>query len=167
VIGFVVDLVSREKIMAHTSVDASVLVDSHGNSHGGGHGHGDGEFAHPASITMLFSVFFTLLALTVLTVWQSTLDIGAAEIWVTMGIATVKAGLVILFFMHLLWDKPLNAIVFLSSIIFVALFLGFTLTDAQGYHNTVEIKDTLEASLPPAPAASPAPAPAMTSMPTT
>jgi len=153
--------------MAHTSVDASVHVDSHGNSHGGGHGHGDGEFAHPASITMLFSVFFTLLALTVLTVWQSTLDIGAAEIWVTMGIATVKAGLVILFFMHLLWDKPLNAIVFLSSIIFVALFLGFTLTDAQGYHNTVEIKDTLEASLPPAPAAAPAPAPAMTSMPTT
>ena len=145
--------------MAHTSVDASAQIDSHG----GGHGHGDGEFAHPASLTMLFSVFFTLLALTILTVWQSTLDIGAAEIWVTMGIATVKAGLVILFFMHLLWDKPLNAIVFLSSIIFVALFLGFTLMDAQGYHSTIEIKDTLEASLPPAPAA----APVVPSMPTT
>ena len=149
--------------MSHTTVDSSVHVDSHGDAHG----HSDGEFAHPASITMLFSVFFTLLALTILTVWQSTLDIGAAEIWVTMGIATVKAGLVILFFMHLLWDKPLNAIFFLSSIIFVGLFLGFTLTDAQGYHHTVEIKDTLEASLPPAPAAAPAPAPAMTSMPTT
>jgi cytochrome c oxidase subunit 4 len=144
--------------MAHTSVDASAHIDSHGD----GHGHGDGEFAHPASLTMLFSVFFTLLALTILTVWQSTLDIGAAEIWVTMAIATFKAGLVILFFMHLLWDKPLNAIVFLSSIIFVALFLGFTLMDAQGYHSTIEIKDTLEASLPPAPAA-----PVVPSMPTT
>jgi cytochrome c oxidase subunit IV len=80
-----------------------------------------------------------------------------------MGIATFKAGLVILFFMHLLWDKPLNAIVFLSSIIFVGLFLGFTLTDAQGYHSTVELKDTLEASLPPAPA----PVPEVTSAPTT
>jgi cytochrome c oxidase subunit IV len=145
--------------MAHTSVDAS----AHIGSNGGGHGHEDGEFAHPASLTMLFSVFFTLLALTILTVWQSTLDIGAAEIWVTMGIATFKAGLVILFFMHLLWDKPLNAIVFLSSIIFVALFLGFTLMDAQGYHSTIEIKDTLEASMPPAPAA----APVVPSMPTT
>ncbi len=145
--------------MAHTSADASAHIDSHGD----GHGHGDGEFAHPASISMLLSVFFALLALTILTVWQSTLDIGAAEIWVTMGIATFKAGLVILFFMHLLWDKPLNAIVFLSSIIFVALFLGFTLMDAQGYHSTIEIKDTLEASLPPAPAS----APATPSVPTT
>jgi cytochrome c oxidase subunit IV len=159
IICFAASLVSREKIMSDTSVAAS----AHNDSHGGGHGHADGEFAHPASITMLFSVFFTLLALTVLTVWQSTLDIGAAEIWVTMGIATVKAGLVILFFMHLLWDKPLNAIVFLSSIIFVSLFLGFTLTDAHGYHSTVELKDTLEASLPAAPAA----ATPMTSTPTT
>ena len=64
-------------------------------------------------------------------------------------IATVKSSLVILFFMHLLWDKPLNAIFFLSSIIFVALFLGFTLMDAHGYHNQIEDHDTLLESLPP------------------
>ncbi len=124
--------------MGHTA-------DTH--AHADGHHH-DGEFAHPAPLSMLFAVFFALLALTVLTVWQSTLDIGAAELWITLFIATVKAGLVILFFMHLLWDKPLNAIFFLSSIIFVALFLGFTLMDAQGYHSQIEHRDTLAESLP-------------------
>lgn len=111
-------------------------------------GHHDGEFSHPAPLWMLFTVFFALLGLTVLTVWQSTLDIGQAELWITLFIATVKAGLVILFFMHLLWDKPLNAIFFLSSIIFVALFLGFTLMDAQAYNSQKEDRDTLMESLP-------------------
>lgn len=110
--------------------------------------HQEGEFSHPAPLSMLFAVFFALLGLTVLTVWQSTLDIGEAELWITLFIATVKAGLVILFFMHLLWDKPLNAIFFLSSIIFVALFLGFTLMDAHGYHSQIEDKDTLLESIP-------------------
>ncbi len=118
------------------------------DTHAHADGHHEGEFSHPAPLSMLFAVFFTLLALTVLTVWQSTLDIGEAELWITLLIATVKAGLVILFFMHLLWDKPLNAIFFLSSIIFVALFLGFTLMDAQGYHYQIEDRDTLLESLP-------------------
>lgn len=124
--------------MAHTA-------DTHADSVGHHH---DGEFAHPAPLWMLFLVFFVLLALTVLTVWQSTLDIGAAELWITLFIATVKAGLVMAFFMHLLWDKPLNIIFFFSSIIFVSLFLGFTLMDAHGYHSQIEDRDTLKESMP-------------------
>lgn len=124
--------------MAHTT-EAHAHTDGH---------HHEGEFSHPAPLGMLFTVFFALLGLTVLTVWQSTLDIGEAELWITLLIATVKAGLVILFFMHLLWDKPLNAIFFLSSIIFVALFLGFTLMDAHSYHDQIEEKDTLKESMP-------------------
>ncbi len=116
-----------------------------------GHGHHEGEFAHPASLTMLFTIFFILLGLTCLTVYQSTLPLGDLELWITLLIATIKAGLVILFFMHLLWDKPLNAIFFLSSVIFVALFLGFTLMDAHSYHRLIEDRDTLQESLPKAP----------------
>ena len=82
-------------------------------------------------IWMLLAVFVALLFLTVLTVYQSTFDLGNAEIWLSLTIATIKAGLVILFFMHLWWDKPLNAIVILGSLIFVALFLGFTLIDRK------------------------------------
>lgn len=119
--------------MAHTNTSTA---DSHGHSadtHG--HGHADGEFAHPAPVSMLLAVFFALLVLTFLTVFQSRFDLGDMEIVLTLFIATVKAGLVIAFFMHLLWDKPLNAIVILSSLIFVSLFLGFCLMDAKGYRN--------------------------------
>jgi len=119
--------------------------EAHG--HAAEHGHGSG-FSHPMPIWMLLSVFFALLALTVLTVYQSTLDIGDMEIWLSLTIATVKAGLVIAFFMHLLWDKPLNAIIILSSLVFVALFLGFTMMDAQGYRENLIMNPTLEDSQP-------------------
>lgn len=119
--------------MAHTNTSTA---DSHGHSADAhGHGHADGEFAHPAPVSMLLAVFFALLVLTFLTVFQSRFDLGDMEIVLTLFIATVKAGLVIAFFMHLLWDKPLNAIVILSSLIFVSLFLGFCLMDAKGYRN--------------------------------
>ena len=97
---------------------------------------------------MLLSVFFALLALTVLTVYQSTFSLGNIEVWLSLSIATVKAGLVIAFFMHLLWDKPLNAIIILSSLVFVALFLGFTMMDAQGYRENLIMNSTLEDSQP-------------------
>jgi cytochrome c oxidase subunit IV len=106
-------------------------------SHDGKH-HG---FAHPATIKSLLLVFFALILLTWLTVFQSTLKLGSIELVVSLTIATIKASLVILFFMHMIHDKPLNAIVFLSSFIFVALFLGFTLMDAHGYKDSYEFKN--------------------------
>jgi cytochrome c oxidase subunit IV len=112
--------------------DSHTHAEPHADGHGG---HGHGEFAHPAPVWMLLAVFVALLFLTVLTVFQSQFDLGNMEIVLTLTIATVKAGLVIAFFMHLLWDKPLNAIVILSSLIFVSLFLGFCLMDAQGYRD--------------------------------
>lgn len=119
--------------MAHSNTSTA---DAHGHSADAhGHGHADGEFAHPAPVSMLLAVFFALLVLTFLTVFQSRFDLGDMEIVLTLFIATVKAGLVIAFFMHLLWDKPLNAIVILSSLIFVSLFLGFCLMDAKGYRS--------------------------------
>ena len=114
-------------------------------SHAGKH-HG---FAHPASIRSLLLVFIALIILTWLTVFQSTLKLGSIELVVSLAIATIKASLVILFFMHMIHDKPLNAIVFLSSFIFVALFLGFTLMDTHGYKDTYEFQNV--ASPPTAP----------------
>ncbi|MEC8554001.1 MAG: cytochrome C oxidase subunit IV family protein [Planctomycetota bacterium] len=105
----------------------------------GGHGHG---FAHPMPVWQLLAVFFALIILTIATVYQATLDLGSMELVASLVIATIKASLVILFFMHMIHDKPLNAIFFLSSFIFVALFLGFTLMDAHGsgYQDKIELK---------------------------
>jgi len=48
-----------------------------------------------------------------------------------MAIALVKATLVVLFFMNLYYDKKLNLIVFLSSLVFFLLMVGITLLDTM------------------------------------
>ncbi len=98
-------------------------------------------FAHPAPVWQLLAVFFALIGLTILTVFQSTLGLGDLELALSLFIATIKASLVVLFFMHMIHDKPLNAIIFLSSFVFVALFIGFTLMDAHAYKDSVELKE--------------------------
>lgn len=90
-------------------------------------------------IWQLLAVFFALIGLTLLTVFQSTLGLGKIELMLSLFIATLKASLVMLFFMHMLHDKPLNVIVFMSSFVFVALFLGFTLMDAAAYRDSIEL----------------------------
>lgn len=91
-------------------------------------------------VWQLLAVFFALIILTIVTVFQSTLELGNSELIISMIVATIKASLVILFFMHMIHDKPLNAIIFLSSFIFVALFLGFTLMDSSAYNESIELK---------------------------
>lgn len=99
------------------------------------------EFAHPMPMWMLFAVFFSLVFLTVLTVVMSELTdvlmIGQWELWVSMGIATVKAMLVIFFFMHVLYDKSFNRLMFFSSFLFAALFIAITLLDTYQYHEDI------------------------------
>jgi cytochrome c oxidase subunit 4 len=46
-----------------------------------------------------------------------------------MLIATFKASLVALIFMHLRHDKALNSIIFVSSLIFLGILLGFCTID--------------------------------------
>jgi cytochrome c oxidase subunit 4 len=104
----------------------------------GEHSHG---FAHPAPVWQLLAVFFALVGLTILTVYQATFDLGNMELILSLVIATIKATLVVLFFMHMIHDKPLNAIIFLSSFVFVALFIGFTMMDAHAYKDIIELKD--------------------------
>ena len=48
---------------------------------------------------------------------------------IAMGIASVKASLVILFFMHMKWDTAINKIMFMSSFLFLSLLFIFTLAD--------------------------------------
>ncbi|MBL8853095.1 MAG: cytochrome C oxidase subunit IV family protein [Planctomycetaceae bacterium] len=100
-----------------------------GHGHGG-HGHGE-HFAHPAPVWILFGTFFALICLTVLTVYVAdNVELGSFELVVSMGIATVKSVLVGAFFMHMYWDKGFNVLVFLSSVLFFALFIGYTLMDS-------------------------------------
>lgn len=125
------------------AVDLNRNMTSHSHEH-----HPDyNPIAHVASKPMLIGVFLALVALTALTIWQGTqLELGRLELVVVLSIASVKAALVVLFFMHLRYDKPLNAVAFLSSLLFVALFLGLTLADASNYQPDVAAKEADVAS---------------------
>lgn len=78
---------------------------------------------------MFLNVLLTLLVLTGVTVAASRVDFGAANMLIAMAIASVKASLVIAFFMHVKWDTAINKIVFLSSFLFLSLLFVFTLAD--------------------------------------
>jgi cytochrome c oxidase subunit 4 len=76
------------------------------------------------------SVWIALLVLTFLTYGLSRFHIpGGWGVVVALGIASAKGALVALFFMHL-WDqRGANRLVFLTSLVFVALLVGLTLLD--------------------------------------
>ena len=117
--------------------DAHHSHGSHGDhAQGDGHGHG---LAHTMPLPLLFGVLGALLVLTVATVAVTSIDLGAqGNLLVAMVIATIKAILVCAFFMHLLWDKKFNLVLFLTSVLFLVLFLSMTTTDRGEYQHLVD-----------------------------
>ena len=91
--------------------------------------HDDHGLAHVMPVSTMLTVFGALVLLTLLTVAAAQISFGAWEVWVSLGIASVKATLIAVYFMHLKYDKPFNALVFFSSLVFVGLFLALTLMD--------------------------------------
>jgi len=73
----------------------------------------------------------TLLFLSAVTVWVSYFDFGPFNIIIAMGVASLKATLVALFFMHLLWDDKKNMTIFVMSLMFLAIFIVITLLDTD------------------------------------
>ncbi|MCX6588008.1 MAG: cytochrome C oxidase subunit IV family protein [Acidobacteria bacterium] len=91
------------------------------------------EQAHHTSHSPLpyLLTLIALLILTGVTVGAAYVDFGSStvNIIIAMLIATVKASLVALIFMHLRHDKALNSIIFVSSLIFLGILLGFCMID--------------------------------------
>lgn len=88
---------------------------------------------HVVSLPVLLGVFAALIVLTWLTVAASQLNLGDGNLALAIGIATVKASLVALFFMHLRYDNPFYAVLFVSALVCVALFISLTLLDTLQY----------------------------------
>jgi cytochrome c oxidase subunit 4 len=106
------------------------------HAHGDGHDHG---LAHTTPISLLFGILGALLVLTIATVAVTSVDLGAqGNLVVAMLIATIKAALVCTFFMHLLWDKKFNTVLFLTSVLFLILFLSMATADRGEYQNDVD-----------------------------
>ncbi len=117
----------------------------HGHAHAHGHAdapaaaHDDHGLAHTMPIPLLFGVLGALLVLTIATVSVTSIDLGhTGNLVVAMVIATVKAALVCTFFMHLLWDKKFHTVLFLTSVLFLILFLSMATTDRGEYQHQVD-----------------------------
>ena len=91
------------------------------------------EHVHIVPMPVLLAVWGALVVLTVVTVAATWIDLGRFNLLLAMAIATVKASLVVLYFMHMRYDRPFNAIVFVAALLFVALFVGITLIDTAAY----------------------------------
>ena len=81
-------------------------------------------------------VWAALMVLTVVTVAVTYIPadvLGPLTLWVALGIAGLKATLVALYFMHLRWDRPLNGIIMVISVLVVVMFVGGALTDTAEY----------------------------------
>jgi cytochrome c oxidase subunit 4 len=98
-------------------------------------GHG---VAHIVPVRILVGVFLALMVLTVITVAVTAFDFGEFNLWVAMIIATVKASLVVLYFMHLRYDSPFNAFVFACALAFLGLFLIIVMMDTVQYAPDVD-----------------------------
>jgi cytochrome c oxidase subunit 4 len=78
-------------------------------------------------------ILAALLALTAITVTVAGIHFStpAINVVVALGIASVKASLVALFFMHLLHDKPMHGLIFTAGLATLAIFLMLCLIDVE------------------------------------
>ncbi len=97
-------------------------------SHGG---HDADHVPHVLDLKYYLGVFAALLVFTVITVAVSYVDLGAANLFVAMLVATCKALMVGAIFMHLAFDKKFNAIIFGLSVLFLFIFIAFTMFDTN------------------------------------
>jgi cytochrome c oxidase subunit 4 len=84
---------------------------------------------HVMPIKTYLGIFGALMVLTVVTVLVSYADLGPLALPVALAVALVKAGLVVGYFMHLKFDTRFHTFVFLSSLVFVAIFFVITFFD--------------------------------------
>jgi cytochrome c oxidase subunit 4 len=91
--------------------------------------------SHVATKGSYVFIFMTLMVFTAITVFAAFVNLGAFNATVALGIATFKATLVVLFFMHVKYSSRLTKVIVASGIFFLAILLLLTMVDygARGF----------------------------------
>jgi len=87
------------------------------------------EHEHIVPRSLYYAVFAALMVLTAVTVGAAFVDLGVLNVGVALGIAVVKAALVVLFFMHVKYSSRLVQLVVLASIFWLLILFLITLSD--------------------------------------
>ena len=93
------------------------------------------DHSKSSPLPMYFSVWVSLLVGTALTYYAAKLDLGQFNAAVALTIATTKALLVVLFFMHLRHaHEKLLKLVVVSTVFFLLILLALSMADYGTRH---------------------------------
>jgi len=84
---------------------------------------------HVSPKSVYYSIFGALMVLTAITVFAAFVNLGNLNFPVAMAIATIKATLVVLFFMHVKYSSHLTKLVVATSLFFLFILLSETFMD--------------------------------------
>jgi len=85
---------------------------------------------HISSLGSCLAIWLALLAGTTLTVAAAFIDLGPFNTIVALSIATLKATLVVLFYMHVKYThEKLTGLVIVSAIFFLFILLALSMAD--------------------------------------
>jgi cytochrome c oxidase subunit IV len=86
---------------------------------------------HIVSPKIYFTIFLALIIGTTLTTWAAFQDFRQFNIVIALAIATAKATLVVLYFMHARYSPKRTHLVIVCAIFWLAIMLALTLADYQ------------------------------------
>ena len=89
---------------------------------------------HIVSPKIYVVIFLALMAFTLLTVFAAVHDFGQMNVVIALVIATIKASLVILFFMHGKYSARRTKLVIVAGFFWLAIMLGLTVADYSTRH---------------------------------
>ena len=85
---------------------------------------------HISSLKLYIGIWLALLAGTLLTVQVANIDLGVFNGIVALTIATIKATLVVLFFMHVKYShEKMTRVVIVSAILWLLILLSLSMAD--------------------------------------
>ena len=85
--------------------------------------------AHHSHRPLYLKIFLALMVLLVLTVIAALMPLGPMNLVVALGIAVIKAALIVLFFMHFRDSDQLTWIVGIATLAWFLIMIAMTLTD--------------------------------------
>jgi cytochrome c oxidase subunit 4 len=91
---------------------------------------------HIVSGKLYWLIWAILIVCTVLTAWIATVDLGKFNTVVALTIATFKASIVILIFMHVKYtSEKMTKAILLAAVFWLLLLLVLSLTDYSSRYN--------------------------------
>lgn len=100
-----------------------------GNVNHNSHQHQNHGEHHVIPFRVYVQVLLLLLVLTAITVAAAQVNFGPWNTVIAMAIASIKAGFVLAFFMHLKYDDKLFLVCFLTAVFFVIVLYFFSRLD--------------------------------------